>query len=186
MAAHEEQDQRVVLSLGDAGVAARARRARPAVRCDDDVRFAAAPRAVAAQVIGHAPRRRPGSASRAGCRARPRRGHCTRRREQRLLHGVLRGGEIAEAPDRPRRAPAARARAAGARPEASRRRWHHMSAGGALITCAHFDRHVQRHAALAGRRRRARGDRVRALGALDSRRSSSRRGTPWLRRTARR
>ena len=71
----------------------------------------------AARVVGHA-------------LARPLHG----RRDQRFLNRVLRGGEIAEAPDHGaehlRREVAQQV--LGRR--GSRRRWNHMSTGGALIT----------------------------------------------------
>ena len=81
-----------------------------------------------------------------GLSGTPSTGHCVAAAMQRLLHGVLGGGEVAEPPRRPRRAPAARARAAGARPvrvdrhasQLDGRRAHHL---------AHLDRHVERRAA---------------------------------------
>ena len=129
--------------------------------------------------------RRPGSASRAGCRARPPRGHCSGRREQRLLDRVLRGGEVAEAPDD---------RAEHLRRELAQqvlageveRRCRHTSTGGALITWRTSIGMFSGAPPVPGRRRRAGGDLVGALRRSRRRRSSSRRGTPWPRRTGRR
>ena len=96
MAAHEEQDERVVL-LGVASSSAAARSARSACT-RPTTSLAPAARDLAADVIGHAPRRdldQPAARVVGHALARP----LLRRGDQRLLHRVLGRGEVAEAPD---------------------------------------------------------------------------------------
>ena len=91
MAAHEEQHERVVLLRIHPDSGGRARAPAAAVsRCRRDD--------FAAQVVGHAPRGdldQPPARIFGNAFARP----LQRRRQQRLLHRVLRGAEIAEAAD---------------------------------------------------------------------------------------
>ena len=82
-----------------------------------------------------------------GLSGTPSLGPLQRRREQRLLHRVLGGGEVAEAPDdgaeHLRRQLAQQVLAGEVQRATSQvhgRRAHHL---------AHLDRHVQRHAAVA-------------------------------------
>ena len=133
--------------------------------CIDDDRLAPAAGELGADVIGHAPR---GDLDQPAARvvghafARP----LHRRREQRFLHRVLGGGEVAEAADHRaehlRRQLAQQVLAGDVQPAV-----RHTSTGGALITSRTSMRHVQRDAALARRRGGPRGDLVGPLGALD-------------------
>ena len=111
MTAHEEQDQRVVLihligprrrrSLSEIGERRCVRRWRDLQigrRLRDDQRLATAAREIGADVVGHAPR---GDVNQPAARVV---GHAfvrplERGGEQRLLHRVLGGGEVAEAAD---------------------------------------------------------------------------------------
>ena len=113
VAAHEEQHERVVAL--DAGSSD-----RPAATCCSGgtrlttMCLAAAARGLAADVIGHAPRRdldQPAARVVGHAVARPLR----RRGDQRLLHRVLARRRSRGTGGSPRRAPAARGRAAGAR-----------------------------------------------------------------------
>jgi hypothetical protein len=97
MAAHEEQQQRVVVLAG-LGVLGRRRELRVGRLLPQHLGLAPAPRDLAAQLVGHAPR---GDLD----KPRPRVvGHALvgplhRGGEQRFLHGVLGGREVAEAAD---------------------------------------------------------------------------------------
>src|SRR5260221_14660481 len=91
MTAHEEQDERVVLIrfILDAG------RGRHVVELRGRRSFPAPAGELAAQVVGHAPGsdlNQPGARILGSAFPRP----LNRRREQRLLNGVLGGGEVAE------------------------------------------------------------------------------------------
>ena len=185
MAAHEQQDQRVVLL----GRARRRRRAgatcSSAGACATTTASRRRRASSRAEVIGHAPRGdldQPAARVVGHALARP----LQRRREQRLLDRVLGRGEVAEAPDTAPSTCGASSRSRCSPREVRARRGVTCRSAGALITCAHLDRHVQRHAARPGRRRGARRDLVGPLRALARRRSSSRRGTPWPPGTARR
>ena len=102
-----------------------------------------------------------------GLSGTPSRGHCSGGGHQGFLHRVLGGGEVAEPHARPRRAPAARGRAADARNAAvQRRRCHRRSSGGPLITCRTSIGMFIGFAAESGRRGRLGGDRIGTLGAL--------------------
>ena len=100
MAAHEEQDRACRPSLAPSSRRVRRRREVGVRRllAVRDSALAPAPRDLAAQLIGHAPR---GDVDQPAARivghafARP----LHRRRDQRLLHRVLGRGEVAEAPD---------------------------------------------------------------------------------------
>ena len=106
-----------------------------------------------------------------------------RRRDQRFLHRVFRGGEVV-APTRDgaehlRRQLAQQMPDAASAAGPSHLRWgaHHLP---------HLDGDDERRAARPGRGGRLRGDLVGALGACPPPRSRTRRGTPWPRGTARR
>ena len=147
--------------------------------------FAPAARDLAAQRDRSCAARRPGSASRADCRARPRAATARRPRAAPPAPRPRRRRSRRSA-GRRRRAPAARARAAGARPGRIARRRVTRPTGGALITWRTSIGMFSGAPPGPGRRRRPRGDLVGALRCSRRRRSSSRRGTPWPRRTARR
>ena len=130
MAAHEEQDERVVLI----GFARSGGRGRHLPGLHGSGGFAAAAGHFAAQVVGHAPAghlNQPGAGIVGNAFARPLNG----RREQGLLHGVLGGGEVAETADHRaehlRREFAQQMLVTGVQ----RPRGHTNSSGGPLITC---------------------------------------------------
>ena len=162
MAAHEQQDERVVLRRRPSAVGRRRRPCSSAGVSHDDDRFAPPARELAAQLIGHAPR---GDLDQPAARIV---GHALARPLQRRRESAscTASSAAAKSPKRRTTAPStcgasSRSRCSpvvhrvGGRRHASRRRAHHL---------AHLDRHVQRRAALARRRRRARGDLVGALG----------------------
>ena len=175
VAAHEHQDQRVVL----ARTPGRRRCDRPATPARSSRRRRASSRRYwsamrrdatriepAERVVGHAlggPRGRGGDAAPPAPRPR-------RRRSRRS------GG-------RPHRGPAARARAAGPRCSAAAR---HTSGSGALMHLAHLDGLADRRAVRAGRGRRLGRDLDRPVDACRRRSCGSRRAAPSTRGTGRR
>ena len=98
VAAHEEQDQRVVLLQPLPAEARLDVGERRWGRLHDDDRFAAAARELGADVIGHPPRRHLDQPA-ARVVGKPLFRPLQARREQRLLDRIFRCGEIAEAPD---------------------------------------------------------------------------------------
>ena len=136
---------------------ARARPVRPRRVLHHDDGLAPPPRQLGAELVGHAPG---GDLDQPAARVvrhalgRP----LHRRRDQRLLHGVFGGREVAEAPDdgaeHLRRQLAQQVLASEGHAAVR------GPTGGAAHHLAHLDWHVHRHAAFAGRRRRARRDRV--------------------------
>ena len=178
MTAHEQQDQRVVL-IGDRRRAAPSVDARSA-NCSAEARpgssdgellrdngFAPPARQLAADVIGHAPRAPPGSASRADCPARPSRGHCA---AAAMSASCTASSDAAKSRNRRITAPSTCGASSRSRCSASASSDGHQSlssSGGRAHHLADFDRHVAAARRRGPARPTPRRDLVRALRAFD-------------------